>query len=144
MHDSPVPSLQIPLKTCYSFPERSLGDCVSIPLFPLLLLRRNNLRRLDSISGLNGPWPWPDPPGFTRLRDGRLPLQGLACLGLGEKQGLAVNNRKRKAADSAEIFHDRPDRDDQSRGEGRRERRGRGRGREGRAEKGKCDGAQGY
>ena len=48
----------------------------------------------------------------------------------------AVNNRKREAADSAEILDDRPDRDDQ------REPtppRGTGTGRE---EKGKCDGAQ--
>ena len=47
----------------------------------------------------------------------------------------AVNNRKRKAADSAEIFHDRPDRDDQSRREGRRERRGRGAGGKGELKK---------
>ena len=47
---------------------------------------------------------------------------------------MAVNNRKRKAADSAEIFHDRPDRDDQSRGEGRRARRGRGAGAGGKGE----------
>ena len=46
----------------------------------------------------------------------------------------AVNNRKREAADSAEILDDRPDRDDQ-----REPNPPRG---AGRAEKGKCDGAQ--
>lgn len=51
---------------------------------------------------------------------------------------MAVNNRKRKAADSAEILEDGPDRgrDDRSRGEGGKAGAG-----VGRAEKGKCDGA---
>lgn len=72
---------------------------------------------IDSISGLNGPWP--DPPGFTRLR-GR--PAGRERKG-GREEGLAseakaVNNRKRKAADSAEILDGRLEPDHRSRGEG--------------------------
>ena len=74
---------------------------------------------IASISGLNGPWLWHDPPGFTMIR-GRDVLWNL------DAPTAAVNNRKREAADSAEILDDRPDRDDQREVESRIRRGGHG------------------